>query len=457
MSATLMRRTAKQPGSPQAAASMSHHGGTLSMLKTVHSRITRWSYQPYWWMILGGLMAFLGYTVVDTVCGNCLQNNKYPAAGTDRGGEGGDAADLFKEITGPFDFEPAQLEYARCLRRHGWFHMRFATGDCSALATLHRQHTTAVDFDHRRCAKHVANPLDKVFLQPSKFRFRNGTHDVKALKDAFCSEDSRYLEILARHLPPDRPLAVLDAGAHIGSHTLLLTRFAKFHGKILALASNRNDMQLLRVNTDNVTHLVTRMHGMLVPEAVADSALFLNASTGTLRGYLGRGDLQRFEKLQRTTDNFKWFETATPPPGSGETPEGDGVPALSLRQLREFVPTRRFDVIRLDMYGTAAHIMNDAGSREVLCQAACLIVATRTESARAARVSWVLQELEDRGCPSSHKLVQVGSGGKYDVLCQEKAAAAAAARGDTEEGGEDEKPRRKGKRDAPLFTALGKR
>lgn len=51
------------------------------MLDKVHSRIKRWTVQPYWWIILGGLMAFLGYAVVDTSGGNCFHKNHYPDAG----------------------------------------------------------------------------------------------------------------------------------------------------------------------------------------------------------------------------------------------------------------------------------------------------------------------------------------------------------------------------------------
>lgn len=120
--------------------------------------------------------------------------------------------------------------------------------------------------------------------------------------------------------------------------------------------------------------------------------------------------------------------------------------------MQEFVPTRRFDVIRLDMFGTAANVMNDAASREVLCQATCLVVAARTASASAAGIASMLHELEDRGCPASHRLVHVGAAGKYDILCQEKAAAADRARGGGAEG--QGQPVRK---EVPLWTVVERR
>ena len=98
----------------------------------------------------------------------------------------GGAADhtgLFTEITGPFDHDAANLDYARCLFHQGFFHLRFASGNCSALHTLRRQFATSLDWDHVRCSKFVPDPLDAVFLQPSKLRFRNGTDDVPTLKD----------------------------------------------------------------------------------------------------------------------------------------------------------------------------------------------------------------------------------------------------------------------------------
>lgn len=80
---------------------------------------------------------------------------------------------------------------------------------------------------------------------------------------SLCSEDAGYLRVLAQHLPTDRPLLTLDAGAHIGAETLLFSRFSRFRGKILAVEAHPASAELLRANVDLHPHYVTRIHAAL--------------------------------------------------------------------------------------------------------------------------------------------------------------------------------------------------
>jgi FkbM family methyltransferase len=89
------------------------------------------------------------------------------------------------------------------------------------------------------------------------------------LSQVFCSEDSDFLHVLAHFMPTDRPLTVLDAGANIGFSSLLFARFIKFHGKVIAVEAHPDSLRMVRANTDNVTHLITRVHGAVVTEALA--------------------------------------------------------------------------------------------------------------------------------------------------------------------------------------------
>lgn len=88
---------------------------------------------------------------------------------------------------------------------------------------------------------------------------------------ALCSEDVGFLPIIAKHLPNDRPFLILDAGAHIGTETLLLATWAQFRGKILAVEAHPSTGEALRKNTDEIPHYVTRIQGVLTSSEIATS------------------------------------------------------------------------------------------------------------------------------------------------------------------------------------------
>eukprot|EP00892_Ulva_mutabilis_P012518 jgi/Ulvmu1/9639/UM054_0071.1 len=363
-------------------------------------QFTLWN--PVTLMFVGGVSVLLGIFLADQEYGDACQES--PEQTDDLMDVLGNS--VYAEITGPFPVDRNQSEYIDCVLS-GHFEVGDVSGTCEDLnqaGLLNRQTTpghVSFSWDLSACRPFITDEEHAKFLNKRTVHVRKHTTDLPDILHGLCSEDAAFLRILARHLPTDRPLLALDAGAHVGAETLLLSRFARFTGKILAVEPHPASAALLRANVDRHPHYVTRIQAALTAAdtAAAQPQLQLTGAAARFSGW----------HVQHG-------------PGGQAGPVAIDVPSITLRRALDLTRSKKFDVIKLDIAGEEAALMREPASRAILCQATCL----------AATVDGVAQEqynsLLESGCPSSHPLVEVGTAGRYRVLCQEKTAQAARAR-----------------------------
>eukprot|EP00892_Ulva_mutabilis_P006528 jgi/Ulvmu1/4247/UM192_0007.1 len=213
-------------------------------------------------------------------------------------------------------------------------------------------------------------------MQPFEVQLRPNSTDHDVFLQVYCGGDFGFLPRLAPYLPAG-PISVLDAGTNVGLAAILFAQLIKFRGEVVAVDANPQTLQVMRQNTEFLGAAVTPVEAAIVSETVA-----ANTSTLTFAGhsdqYWGfRVDHHNWQHPKRVA-----YEVQT----------------RSLRTLKAQARAGRFDLIKLDIEGEEVHILPDAASRAVLCEARCIFM-----------------ELHDRfepGCTAAfHDFLQAGCGG----------------------------------------------
>ena len=101
---------------------------------------------------------------------------------------------------------------------------------------------------------------------------------------AYCGGDTgnfAFLPFISRFVPVHRPVSVLDAGANIGTATILLSQMIAFHGEVISVDASPDTTVILKQNTG-----VLRQRGVVrtVPAAITSHPIAKSGKTVAFAG-----------------------------------------------------------------------------------------------------------------------------------------------------------------------------
>eukprot|EP00892_Ulva_mutabilis_P004679 jgi/Ulvmu1/2583/UM014_0034.1 len=272
-----------------------------------------------------------------------------------------------------------------------------SNGNWKAAWDVFRQMDT-LQIDASRCEAFVdviaPEMKSKAGLKPFSVQLRPHSTDHDVFLQIYCGGDFEFIKTLAAFMPINKPLTYLDAGSNIGMASVLFSHSIMGNGQVIAVDANPETVKVMKHNVGNFPDTV-----LPVQAAIVDS------TTAAEKDHLTfKGESNQYWGFRVDHDGSKVADTVT-----------FDVPTKSLAALQDMTAAKKFDLIKLDIEGEEKYLMEDAASREVLCQATCVFMELHERFVKGCDAAF--QAFMESGC-EGEQFKEVTRSGEYIVVCK---------------------------------------
>lgn len=255
-----------------------------------------------------------------------------------------------------------------------------------------------LQIDASRCEAFVdaiaPNMKSQARLKPFEVQLRPQSTDHDVFLQIYCGGDFEFIKTLANYMPINKPLTYLDAGSNIGCASVLFAHSIMGRGQVVAVDANPETVKVMKHNVGNFPDIVIPVHAAIV-----------DATTAAEKDHLTfKGESNQYWGFRVDHDGKTAADTVT-----------YDVPTKSLADLRDMTKAKHFDLIKLDIEGEEKYLMEDEGSKAVLCEATCVFMELHERFVAGCDAAFA--EFMKNGC-EGEQFKEVTRSGEYIVVCK---------------------------------------